>query len=595
MKIAYLDGVRFYRVLYAGIQSLLDEQEYLNKINVFPVPDGDTGTNMAFTLMGIIEHIQPHSRVPLNELNHLIAEAALDNARGNSGVILAQFFQGLSQGLAPFAAVNTSQFAAATKIAVDEAYTALLNPREGTILSVMRAWSDSMEKASQTSADFQHIWKVSMAASQKALDYTPEQLQVLKDAGVVDAAGRGFQSILEGVMTFMDTGNIRQLPEIEIEFSSVAMEMAEQTLDNLNYPFCTECIVVAENISRDALNKAIQDKGDSVVIAGSKHRAKIHIHTDDPAELFGLLENYGEVQQQKVDDMRDQNKSAHSENKIALVVDSTCDLPAEIIEKHHIHVVPVRLNFGKEQFIDRVTITTDEFYTRLARSNVHPQTSQPPPADFRRMYQFLSSHYESVISLHLPAVLSGTLQNASAALEKVKFRGEGKLFDILSVSAGSGMVALEAAEAIDAGAEFLEVEKIIRKAIQNTDIFIGLKTLDAVLKGGRLSVNKKRIIDFLGLNLILGINKEGYLKPCGATVGRNNLFKKFEKFVMKKASKRTIKRIGIVHGMNPDVAEDYRKSFSAEYPEATILVSDFCPALGVHGGVGAVGIALQYA
>jgi hypothetical protein len=211
------------------------------------------------------------------------------------------------------------------------------------------------------------------------------------------------------------------------------------------------------------------------------------------------------------------------------------------------------------------------------------------------MYQFLSSHYESVISLHLPAVLSGTLQNASAALEKVKFRSEAKLFDILSVSAGSGMVALEAAEAIDAGVEFAEVENLISKAIQNTDIFIGLKTLDAVLKGGRLSVNKKRIIDFLRLNLILGINKEGYLKPCGATVGRNNLFKKFEKFVMKKASKRTIKRIGIVHGMNPDVAEDYRRAFSSQYPEASIFVSDFCPALGVHGGVGAVGIALQYA
>ncbi len=595
MKIAYLDGIRFYRVLYAGIQSLLDEQDYLNKINVFPVPDGDTGTNMAFTLMGIIEHIQPHEKVALNELSFLVAEAALDNARGNSGVILAQFFQGLSTGLEQFTEVNTSQFAAAAKIAVDESYTALMDPVEGTILSVMRAWSDSFLEASKTSADFQRVWRAAMQESQKALDYTPEQLQVLKDAGVVDAAGRGFQSILEGVMTFMDTGNIRQLPEIDIEFSSAAIEMTEQSLDDLDYPFCTECIVVAENISRDELNKVLRDKGNSIVIAGSKHRAKIHIHTDNPGELFTLLENLGEVQQQKVDDMREQNKSTHSDKRIALVIDSTCDLPPEVIEKHHIHVVPARLNFGKEQFIDRVTITNREFYQRLAVSNIHPQTSQPPPADFRRMYQFLSSHYESVISLHLPAVLSGTLQNANAAMKKSNFKGNKTTLDSFSVSAGIGMTALEMAQAIEDDKSFEEVKAIAEKTIQNTEIFIGLKTLDAILRGGRLSLSKKRIIDFLRLNLVLSVTKEGYLKPAGVTIGRNNFSGKFEKFVLKKVKDQTLKRIGIVHGMDPEIAERYRKSFAAKYPEAEIFVTDLCPALGVHGGIGAVGIALQYA
>ncbi|MCF7824252.1 MAG: DegV family EDD domain-containing protein [Candidatus Marinimicrobia bacterium] len=594
MKIAYLDGIRLYRVLYAGIQSLLDEQDYLNKINVFPVPDGDTGTNMAFTLMGVIENIQPHKELALNELSHLVAEAALDNARGNSGVILAQFFQGLNIGLKPYSAVNTSQFAAACKIAVDEAYTALMNPREGTILSVLRAWSNSLLEESKTSADFQHIWRVSAEAAQKALDYTPEQLQVLKDAGVVDAAGRGFQSILEGVLAFMDTGNIRQLPVIDADFSSAAIEMSQQIMDNLNYPFCTECIVIAEDISRDELNKSLRDQGDSIVIAGSKHRAKIHIHTDDPGALFASLEKFGEIQHQKVDDMREQNKSVLSERRIALVIDSTCDIPAEILEKHHIHVVPVRLNFGNKQFIDRVTITNEEFYKRLSESQIHPKTSQPPPADFRRMYQFLASHYESVISLHLPAVLSGTMQNAANALDKISFKGTKVLKDSLSVSSGTGVIALEIAEAIDANMEFEDISALADKTIQNTEIFIGLKTLDAVRRGGRLSESKKRIIDFLKLNLVLTVNKEGYLKPCGVTFGRNNLFGKFEKFVLKKIKGRQVKRIGIVHGMNLETAETYRKTLSAQFPEAYVFVSDFCPALGVHGGVGAVGIAVQY-
>ncbi len=594
MKIAYMDGVRFYRVLYAGIQNLLDEQDYLNKINVFPVPDGDTGTNMAFTLMGVIEHIQAHSRSKLNDLSEVVAEAALDNARGNSGVILAQFFQGLSTGLKAFSEVNTSQFAAAAKVAVDESYTALVNPVEGTILSVLRAWSDRLIDVSKISPDFQRVWKISLDAARSALDYTPEQLKILKDAGVVDAAGRGFLSILEGVMNFMDTGDIRKLPKIDTGFSSAALEMNEIDVNTLSYPFCTECIIIGENISRDKLSRTIQPLGDSIVIAGSKHRAKVHIHTDDPANLFKILAEYGDVQQQKVDDMREQNKSARSQQKIALVVDSTCDLPPDLLEKYHIHVVPVRLNFGKEQYIDRVTITNEEFYSKLEHSKYHPQTSQPPPADFQRMYQFLSSHYESVISLHLPQVLSGTLQNASAALEKVKFKKHQTIIDSLSISAGTGVVALELATAIDRNLSFPELIQLADESIEKTEIFIALKTLDAVQKGGRLSVSKKRLIDFLRLNLVLNITKEGYLKPCGVTFGRRHIFKKFEKFVLKKVKNRVIKRIGIVHGINPDTADKLKVAFESAYPDAEVFVSDFCPALGVHGGVGAIGIAIQY-
>jgi len=595
MKIAYLDGTRFYRVLYAGIQNLLDDQEYLNKINVFPVPDGDTGTNMAFTLMGIIEHIRNHSDLPLNEFSQEVADAALDNARGNSGVILAQFFQGLSEGLEPFTDVNTIQFASATKVAVDEAYTALMNPREGTILSVLRAWSDSLIESAATVADFEQLFATAKERSQEALDHTPEQLKVLKDAGVVDAAGQGFQSMLQGISNFIETGSIKKLPQIKSDFTASALDMSEQDFENLDYPFCTECIVSGSDLSRDDLNKYLRPKGNSIVIAGSKTRAKIHIHTDDPGDLFYGLEQFGEVSQQKVDDMREQGKSVRAEEKVALVVDSTCDIPTEILDQHHIHVVPVRLNFGKEHFIDRVTITNEEFYRRLQESKEHPQTSQPPPADFSRMYQFLASHYESVISLHLPKVLSGTYQNAVKGLEGVNFRGNAVVLDSLSISAGTGITALEIADAIEADHDFDTIQRIAEKTIQNTDIYIGLQSLDSILKGGRLTLNKKRIIDFLKLNLILGINKEGYLKPVGATRGKKNIHDKLIKFILKKIEDRPIKRIGVVHAMIPDVAENYKNILEDRYPDAYVFIAQICPALGVHGGIGAAGVAIQYA
>jgi DegV family protein with EDD domain len=594
MKIAYLDGTRLYRVLYAGIQSLLDEQDYLNKINVFPVPDGDTGTNMAYTLMGVIEHIQSQSNRPLNDLSELVAEAALDHARGNSGVILAQFFHGLAEGLAAFSEVNTGQFASASKLAVDKAYTALMEPREGTILSVLRAWAEELESASELHADFALVFDAARVRAQSALEKTPDQLEVLKKAGVVDAAGQGFLNMLDGIAAFTKTGDIRRLPRIETSFSDAAAVIGNMELGDLNYPYCTECILVGQEISREDLNKLLIPLGDSIVIAGSKNRVKIHIHTDDPKQLFTILENFGEVHQQKVDDMRDQHASVQSERKIALVVDSTCDLPPEVLEQHHIHVVPVRLAFGSKHYIDRVTITSDEFYGLLQSSRHHPTTSQPPPADFRRMYQFLSSHYESVISLHLPQVLSGTLQNANTAMEKINFKGETALIDSLSVSAGTGMIVMEAAEAIESGADFNEVLLAVQQSIHKTKIFIGLESLDAIRRGGRLGSGKKRLIDFLRLNLILSINEEGYLKPNGVTWGRKNILEKFERFVFKKIRNQTIKRIGIVHGMNLPRATLYEKHFKQQYPDADIFISEICPALGVHGGAGVVGVAVQF-
>ena len=145
MNIAYLDGHRLYRVLYAGIQQILDRQDYLNKINVFPVPDGDTGTNMAYPLMGIVERMQTHLALPLGELTQEVANAAIDNARGNSGAILAQFFQGFAEAVPGTVKISASQFAEAMASASRRAYQALSQPREGTILSVIKSWSHSLK------------------------------------------------------------------------------------------------------------------------------------------------------------------------------------------------------------------------------------------------------------------------------------------------------------------------------------------------------------------------------------------------------------------------------------------------------------------
>lgn len=595
MKIAYLDGRRLYRVLYAGIQTILDRQDYLNKINVFPVPDGDTGTNMAYTLMGIVERMRSHLSLPLGELSQEVANAAIDNARGNSGAILAQFFQGFAEAVMGKAKLSTAQFADAVSAASQSAYQALSHPREGTILSVIKTWSISLKEKAHHYRDYLSLMEASLQEAQEALRRTPEQLAVLKKAGVVDAAGQGFVDILEGMLHFIRSGNLRHTQKLEMSLAdSVDLEEVHPEDINLDYPFCTECVITGEGFDRQALLAELEHRGDSIVVAGSSQHMKIHLHTLEPGKVFNHLRSLGQLSQQKVDDMRIQKKAAADPNAIALVVDSTCDLPDELFDRFQIHTIPVRLNFGEEEFIDKITITGDEFYQRLLTDKHHPKTSQPPLGDVRRVFKFLSSHYSHVVSIHVPRNSSGTLQGIEAGLKDVAFKNKA-VIDGYSLSIGTGLIVIEAGEAIEAGESFENVIRRIETAVHKTQVFVGLDSLDAVFRGGRVSDKKKKLVEALHLNPILTMNKNGFVESAGVTFGRKNKFVKFTRFVLKKIGDRAVKRIGVVHAVNPDAARIAVETLVKHFPHSEIYQSTVGPALGVHAGRNALGIAVQFA
>jgi len=199
MAIKYLDGKRLYRVIHAGLQKVLAREDYLNKINVFPVPDNDTGTNMAYTLTAIEEGITDKSPNQINEMSQKIADSALDGARGNSGVILAQFLLGFADAIQDKLTITTKQFSQAVEKACDYAYDALMEPREGTILTVIKDWSEYIRNHSDRIYDFSELLHNGLERAQESLKDTPKKLAVLKKAGVVDAGAQGFVYLLEGM------------------------------------------------------------------------------------------------------------------------------------------------------------------------------------------------------------------------------------------------------------------------------------------------------------------------------------------------------------------------------------------------------------
>ena len=516
MPINYINGVRLHRSVTAALNRVVSRQEYLNKINVFPVPDGDTGTNMAYTLTTIEEGIRDMAYKDIKRMSMAIADSALDGARGNSGAILAQFFVGFADGIKEKSSLTAKEFAEAVIHAKNYAYDALTHPREGTILSVMNAWAESLLESCNSSKDILLMLSKGLDDAQTSLEETPKHLDVLAKAGVLDAGAQGFVDMLEGVHNYITSGKI-------IESDLQVIEEEDESIDiiaNEKYRYCTECIIIGDDIHRRKLQEKLMDLGDSIVLAGTKTKAKVHIHSDVPQEVFSVCSKYGTVTNEKTDDMIKQQSDAHKEHfPITVIVDSGCDLPEEILESLNIHVIPVRLNFGNVHYVDKVSLTSQEFWKEMKNNPIHPQTSQPSPGDFRRQYQFLSSHYDSAISIHIPKKLSGTFQSAVTASKTVSnFPIE--VSDSINGSVGMGLIAMSAAQAVQDGKNFNEVCRILENAINNTTIYIGFDKLDSVVKGGRISHTVKKIANFFRINPIITFKEEG-IKTIGITFGNN--------------------------------------------------------------------------
>lgn len=600
-KITYLDGIRLYRAIVAGIRQVISKQEYLNNINVFPVPDRDTGTNMALTLNAILEGTYAHSHTTIHELLDAVSNSALNGARGNSGAILAQFFFGLSEGAKTVRKkMTTKNFVAAIATAVNYAHKALSQPKEGTILTILRDFSDEIthKQLEKNELDFLDLLSLGIKRAKHSLEHTAFQLKELKKAGVVDAGAQGFVEFLDGIYNFVLNGSIKQLEE---EISEITVkEIPEETPHEIDerYRYCTECLIIQENdqpIDQDELRNTLDELGNSLIVAGSSKKTKVHVHTNDPNKIFDICRQYGRLSGEKADDMIQQQKSfAHRESQVAILTDSGTDLPEEIISKLHIHVVPILINFGQDTYLDKVSMTPHEFYDALKNNPAHPTTSQPSFGDFHRQYQYLSTHYDSIIALHLPNKFSGTLSASQKAAEKIKDGNHVTVLDTFNASAAQGLVVMCAAEAAAAGLSQDEIIKTTQAAINNTAIYIAITQLDFLVRGGRLPVKIKRVLEFFKLKPIITLAQPGRIKLSHIFRGKNNTAKKLFKSIRKKIDPKKCYRISIVHTDDEQQAQILKKQIEEKLPNIDKLFVLPCGAsLAVHAGPKALGVAIQ--
>ncbi len=491
-----IQGSHLHSAIVSGACTLIENRDFLNQINMFPVADQDTGSNLAHTLQAVAEKAEPSDSV--SETMDNVAQAALMGARGNSGAIFAQFFQGLSEHMKEVQKISVSGFCSAVCHAVKSAYGALQNPVEGTVLTAMKEWSRALNDLRFLNS-FGELLKRSLVSLEKAVANTRG---VQNDGRYADAGAQGFLFFLRGFVNgIYNTDSVRLRRWLNsLERTAPMLENADfhDTTEPPAHRYCTEFLVSRVNTSLDDLRQMLSRRGDSVIVAGSRKKARIHIHTNNPALVARKLKTVCSLSEQKSDDMLRQYQNAHkSRGGVALVVDSVCDVAPAFAEKHHVHIIPLLINTQETAYLDKRTLVFSGLHDLVRSDGVLPSSSQPSPMQLQLFYEELMKHYDSVISLHVSSEISGTYQAAVLAAGKVSPRIS--VVDTRTLSGGIATYLRRAARAVEEGKNHEEILESLKVNPASQSFYLSVETLEYLKMSGRITGVKKFIMDMSGI------------------------------------------------------------------------------------------------
>ena len=307
MKYNTINGHDFYNMFVNASNKLSEQSEFVNALNVFPVPDGDTGTNMSMTLKAAVEELKGANKDSIGDASRILAKGALLGARGNSGVILSQILRGLSKGFEGVTEATPENLKAAFEEGCNSAYKAVMRPTEGTILSVIRAAAEETQKIETD--DVTEFLEQITKASKVMLDKTPEMLPALKKAKVVDSGGMGLYIILSAITDALKSGITADIKDIDIAKGSPQSTGARSDSQaEIKFAYCTEFIILGDAKKAKEFQDSIENLGDCMIVVGYEDVIKVHIHTNDPGAVLSKAVTIGELSKIKIDNMREEHR-----------------------------------------------------------------------------------------------------------------------------------------------------------------------------------------------------------------------------------------------------------------------------------------------
>ncbi|MGB7594680.1 MAG: DegV family protein [Erysipelotrichaceae bacterium] len=586
MSIYVIDGSELYSYVVSGAKNIIVNEANLNKINFFPVPDGDTGTNLSLTMNSILSSAShdPHVSSTMKS----ISDIASDHAYGNSGMIFAQYFSGLSQALSSKEFLTPEEFVASLKSSAAFAFRSVTNPKEGTILTVMREWANHLE--THLEDDFTQRIELSLVHLKNAVQKTKQQMKVLREHNVVDAGAMAFYYFVEGIAKFL---KVRTLDDRQYK-AAVLEEVSENlaSLDIGEYRYCTQFLVRSKS-DLEKIRTELSGMGDSLVLGSGDDHISVHLHTNHPQQVMKRLLEEGTVTSHKVDDMYLQARLIHQPvAKTVIVTDSIADLPQRFIDDNQIVVIPLNLIVDSVVYMDKLTMKPEDFYDKLDDYTMNPTSSQATPQLIERIFRQLLQNYDQILGIFVSSKMSGTFDRIVSVSDAL--RKEGKQIEILDSkvnSAAQGLLIIEAANLRKAGADFTELVAFMKKRIDDVRIYVSVKDLKYMLKGGRVSKTTGFILSKLKLQPVISIDRNGKGEIFAKSLTQKSAMKTILKTLRNDFQTKGIDRYALVYADDPEDLTDFRRQCESMLGKAPDYIETISPIVGLNAGKGAIAIA----
>ena len=587
MPLNELNSKQFSMAIVVGCQALIRQKLLLNKINVFPVADGDTGDNLSSTASAIIEFSTAQSN--LRKTGESVADASIIGARGNSGIIFSQFFNALAKQLPLTETLDFARFANALALAAKEIYSLISNPIKGTMLTLIESWAlCSLQQKSSVS--FAKAMYALLPLLEQQVEQTTFAIQVLQKANVVDAGALGFYYFVEGFTQFL------QQPENTVIYAKSANSLAIKHPQILGaqpeYRYCTEAIIKADSIETSELLHFLKTHGDCALITGNERICRFHVHTNNPRALFTSLFNDYTIQYPKVDDMLRQAETQRTaKQKIALVTDSSAGLPQELLDKHQIHQIPVNIHLDEHHLLDGYSFESKDFYQRLKNFATYPKTSCSNVAYIAEKIAPLASHYNHVIIISIARAMSGTYESFNIVAKNYT---NVTVIDSKTYSGAQGLLLHYAAKLIAAKLELATIVNLLHNAIKTTFIFGVINKFESIIRSGRMNKIVGRIAEFSNIKPIISIDADGKGFVLSKCFSKAAAFKKLINIINHKIGKSSmiLEEYCIVHADATEQALQLAQITTAAFNQPPIYIEPVSLAIGLHAGHGCIALAV---
>jgi len=578
---------------HLGAKEVYLSKKYLNSINVFPVADGDTGNNLSATLRSMSDHA--HQETTFSGMLHSIAEEGLAHARGNSGILFASYIKGLALEGRIFDVASIKDFSYIAFQAVDYLYQAIDNPREGTMISVIKDWASFLFYNYERYSNFKEFLSDAYQVAHSSLLKTTTQLEVLKKNNVVDSGAEGFIRFLLGINRYYDG---TEAEESLYEPANLVVATDEHESE---FTYCTELFLQVtnpststdSNLQNDIMQK-LKTMGDSLIVSTQGNKIRVHIHTDQPDVIAKELQPYGIFLEQKVDNMHLQkNVKTNQISKIGIVTDSIADLPEEYKTAHQIHTLPLGLLLGESVYLDKLTIGLESIFPMLKNLDSYPTSSQPEPGRVSIFLENLLDLYDSLIFISVASKLSGTYNTLCQVAKKLERNGKKiSVIDSRLNSGAQGLLVTHAAELIDQGISHDEIVQKIENMIPKTKIYVCLNTMEYAVKSGRVPRTIGKIGMKLGMRPIMTLDPMGNGAAFGVAFSKRSITKKIYRLIKRTLRTERIKSYSIVHAGNAELAQEYQQALTKIIGKEPAYISEISSIIAIHSGPGSVAVCL---